>query len=505
MHTPLLRRWLVLAFIIAAAACDSPTETRSPGIRVVSGGPASDTILSVQAPLLVEVRDLDGKLLAGEPVRFQGSANADYTRFGAMVGPPGTLPQQLAYTAVTDAKGRASVSVRLGIQTGTGLVIISSPALGMQDTVRYTVLPGAADRIDVSPRDTAVYVGRSYAIHASVLDEYGNVRPDSVTFTAGPPTVTLSGATMTGQSIGRGYAVVRSGRLVDTAWASVVPTATLLAFEPRIAYETGGGTRVVQPDRIVSLGADGSGFRVLVEGKTGAEGDLAQPAWSPAGDQIAFVDQSGLKLLDAGGQIRTVFLGGEVMVRQDYPPQFSVDGKWIYFTRGSWGNQQTFWRVHPDGTGAAQVSPAVDWGIEVMPSPDPSGDRIAYQTNRATNSPIDFTIRTLRLSTGEVSAIDVPGSAPHWSPVEDRIAYLDANNQLRTLTPATGATSLVGAGMGAYPSFGWSPDGEWLVIVGSQARPDNWAAVGLNLVNGATGQVLPLKFRHALVQPSWKR
>jgi hypothetical protein len=45
-------------------------------------------------------------------------------------------------------------------------------------------------------------------------------------------------------------------------------------------------------------------------------------------------------------------------------PQFSGDGRWIYFTGVSAGGQQGVFRVAPDGSGLAQFSPVADWGIE---------------------------------------------------------------------------------------------------------------------------------------------
>ena len=489
---------------MALAACDSPTSAKpSPGIRVLSAAMKTDTILAPEPDLVVEVREVSGRLVAGEPVTFRVSGAG--SGYAAVIGSVGTDPYGLVMQTTTDAKGRASVAARLGVKAGPGFIAVTAPALGMTDTVRFTVLPGAADQVEALPWDTAVYVGRSYTPRTAVYDRFGNARTDTVSLTAGTGAVSVASGSVTGQAVGRGFSIAKAGRVSDTVWTSVVPAATLLAFEPRIAYETGGGTQIVQAARIIALGADGSGYRVVVQDQAGVKGEPSQPAWWPGSDALAFVDDGGLKTATLDGRVSLVLAGGDVPVRRDFPVQFSADGRWVYFTRGSSGNQLTSWRVHPDGSGAEQVSPARDWGMEMSPSPDPSGTRVAYATNRATNSTTEFTIRTVDLATGAVQALDIPGSFPRWSPQGDRIAFLDPVGQLRTVAPAGGATWLVGRGVGTLPSYGWSPDGAWLVVSGAVRLHTGYTQPGLSLVNVATGEVLPLVFSHSLRDPAWQR
>jgi Tol biopolymer transport system component len=107
-----------------------------------------------------------------------------------------------------------------------------------------------------------------------------------------------------------------------------------------------------------------------------------------------------------------------------------------------------------------------------------------------------------------VTQIDVPtktyvsnvvyGDAPAWSPDGTRIAYLaptgggivlmnpDATNP-RTI--AAGVTTIGGG------PLAWSPDSKWIIGRG-------WETI--ELVNVATGEVLPLPWAFYLRSASWK-
>jgi Tol biopolymer transport system component len=154
--------------------------------------------------------------------------------------------------------------------------------------------------------------------------------------------------------------------------------------------------------RIVTFRTDGSQFRVAAERVIPYIGPTSYglwPAWSPTGDVIAFLDDVRLLVVDlATGATRDITPAGTPPVAREFPPEFDRTGTWIYFTRGYLGSQNTVWRIHPDGTGAEQVSPDAEWGLEQRGSPSPDGTRIVYHTNRATSHVV---VRVLDLATGD--------------------------------------------------------------------------------------------------------
>jgi len=181
---PALRTCLTLvtaASLVLACGGDShsPVEPPPPpkpaaGIKIVAGGPATDTIgATIASPLTVEVRDSSGTLVAGAVVRFTsvpvkdptGNVRAstlleslDANQFGTFAAP------------TADVQGRAGVLVQLGTVAGAGAVAISVPAYGFADTVSYTIQPGAAASLSFQPADTGVTVGGSVQLRAAVVD-----------------------------------------------------------------------------------------------------------------------------------------------------------------------------------------------------------------------------------------------------------------------------------------------------------------------------------------------
>jgi Tol biopolymer transport system component len=509
-----LRR-LALAWVVASglAACSEggtpPEPPGTPGLRVVSGGGASDTIgATLTQALVVELRDASGYIRAGAEVVFRvvpsaGIPTPDDPRVAKL-----SSSQFTGIVAETsDAQGRSAVLVQFGRSAGPAEIAITAPSLGMQTSATFTVRPGAAARVVVAPADSAAVVGGGYELRGVVHDRAGNARPDPIVYTAGNAAVSVSGATLRGERVGRGRVVATAGGIADTAWVSVVPAGVLAAYEFPVFFNS-NGPDIRQPGRIVTLNTDGSAYRVVLDEQPAriptsyARG--MQPSWSPDGTELSFLLEGRVMVTSLAGLARPLYAEAPP-AHDEFAPQFSPAGEWIYFSRGFLGSQHTVWRVRRDGTGLVQVSPPEDWGIEVMGSPDPTGNRVVFQTNRATNSPVDFTIRILDIDTGEVAALDVPGSSPRWSPRGDWIAFLGRDGRLRRVRPDGTGMRTIGSGIGAHPTFAWSPDGDWLVISGNQARPDTAFGVGLFLVEVESGEVLPLAFGRSLVQPTWRR
>src|SRR5688572_4484484 len=138
--------WLLAAFVAAGSCSDSSGpggSGRDPGLRFISGFNVTDTVgARPTAALVVEVRDAAGALAPqGTVVRFTGVPTAT---FGVEM-----LVQSLTSTifssfvaAETDAAGRAGVLVQFGAIVGPARIAVSAPTIGVEDTARFTVLPG---------------------------------------------------------------------------------------------------------------------------------------------------------------------------------------------------------------------------------------------------------------------------------------------------------------------------------------------------------------------------
>lgn len=109
-------------------------------------------------------------------------------------------------------------------------------------------------------------------------------------------------------------------------------------------------------------------------------------AWSPNGQQIAFVsDRSGrpeLWLMGRdGGHARPITTDGS----EKEHPAWSPNGEQIAFASKRAGNWD-LWIIHPDGTGLKQVttSPAA----ETLPDWSPDGQSLVFTSDRAGNQDI---------------------------------------------------------------------------------------------------------------------
>jgi TolB protein len=163
--------------------------------------------------------------------------------------------------------------------------------------------------------------------------------------------------------------------------------------------------------------------------------------WSPDGKTIAFVrPENGAFNIMAipieGGQEVALTTGQGVSDDPDY----SADGKYIYFNSNRVGTSMQIWRMHADGSSPEQVTFDDQNNWTAHPSPD--GKVVAFYsygpgvTGHPTNR--DISIRLLSLE----------------------------DNQIRTLVKIVG-----GAGTMNVPS--WSPDSKSFAFVSYQMLPAN--------------------------------
>lgn len=471
-----------------------PVPAVPPTLRFVSGEEVADTIeATITQPLVVEYKGEGGQPVNGARIEVR-PIGVD-VRLGASA----SGPFDSVATLTTDTAGRASLWTRFG--RTAGLATISARVSGsgsLESSRQLTVLPGRTVRIVLAPRDTAVVIGGDYQMTFYQLDRAGNTSRANATLTSSAATVasvTTSGTTgrVAGVSFGRAVITATLGGFRDSVQVSVVPAGTLAALAYGVFEGTTGDVGVY------SMRTDGSEgrwlWRVTSRGSSPTEFG-PWPTWSPDGAEVAFIVGSRLNTVRFPDGAPHEITPADVVVSNQYGPQYSADG-WLYFTRGIFGSQHTFWRVRPDGSGLVQVSEARSWGLEVMPSPNPRASSVAYQTNDVTNSPIDFTLRLIDPSTGIIRKLDIRGSSPRWSPLGDRIAYLGASGILSFLSPT--GTSVGAAGSAtANSGFSWSPDGAWIVT----------GAGNLRIINVSTGASVALPFRGpaalGLAQPSWR-
>jgi hypothetical protein len=485
---PLVRLAALLA-VAVIPACGGPTDSRPhqpAGLKVISGAPLSDSATAVLAqPLVVELRDSAGRLMPGVNVQFQA---APATLNGFTVPSlylSSTVPDQFgsAATATTDATGRVAVRVALGQVAGAASVTISVPTLGYTTTAAFTVVPGAPAQFSVTPADTAVYVGASYTLHSSMRDRWGNpLAAQTVTYTVdAPAAVAVAGGTVTGQVIGRSRIVAQAGGgVAGTAFVSVVPQGTLLA---------GRG------DGIYVFGLDGSGMRRVAT----AAGARA-PRWFPDGQQFVFsVGIQHAYVSDLNGLVRTLLTDPSSFAAELWAHP-SRDGQWVYFGGYDLSFRGYPYRVHPNGTGLSLVPGFVpDDHNQSHPSVSPTGDRVAYFREGVDTR--DVTIRVLRMQNGTFSVLNVPGHSPEWSHA-DSIAFLDMQGDnsgpIKLMASDGSGQRYVGSPLAHY-DFGidWSPDDKW--IVAREAFASH-----LELIEVATGRVIPLPYSTALSTPAWK-
>jgi Tol biopolymer transport system component len=472
-------RAIILAAAGVAACDDSPTGSQAGGpLRFSGAANASDTIEAIiPQALVVEVHDTTGALApAGTVVRFT-AAQSSFLGPDVLVQAPMSSYSDLA-TGLVDNAGKTSVRVQLGRIAGTARLAVSVPALGLLDTVRFTVTPGNAALPRVTPGDTALYVGKSYTLRGSAIDRRGNPRTAPVTWsTSGAGVTVTSAGVVTATALGR-YQIradgVELGGLTgnDIGWVSVVPSGRLTAVTPGSS---------VQSRVISTLDADGSNQTTVVTVTQGQVG--AHPAWIPGTSTVVYTAMAdGLqKLFTVGsdGVPKLFFPVAPPTVSHQAEPTPTADGKWLFFsvydTRCS-DVDYCIARSRIDGSGYELLGTAPSR----QPAPSPDGTKVAFVAFVTPGSPL---IRVLDVATRTSSAWSVSGTMPAWSPDGTRIAYRKVGTELSVVTPDGTAPPM--PTLFVYDVSGWSPDSKWVIVLRSP-----WS----ELVDPTTGTMLPLSY-----------
>lgn len=480
---------LVAAALLSSCGSDSftgpepkPEPRPQPGIRVAAGISTSDTIEATAAQgLVVEVRGADGKLSPGVVIRFEtmvtdGSRYCTLVTFlcgrypDMFVGEVGGDRLWIDASATTDVQGRATVRMQFGRVAGVTKIVVTAPELGLQDTVRFNVRPGAGVKAIAAPRDTTVSLGKGFAAAGLVVDRFGNVRPETAALSSG------SGLRVEGGSVvpvGYGVHTLRAhaaGLEGDSTTVSVVPQGTLA-----VVRRTDAG------DSIVVVDLDGSNRRALAMGRFVNGFD-----WAPDGSGLV----ASLGSLGPPRRLHTVALDGstrpllsESTAGDETLPVFTANGQWLFFV----GANRTIWRARADGGGLEHIAVPNVQADRVGPSPD--GSRVAVGGGYVL-TPVH------EISTGRTTWLFLMADAFRWLPSANQIAFYARHTGPGVIgTDGSGHRYFHSDNNGFESHFDISPDGRWIVFR---------AWTSLVLVEVETGRTIPLRHSAAYSQAAWK-
>jgi hypothetical protein len=454
---------LLFCWVIAMTACnDDPAKPAvvGPSLRIVASSALSDTISALPTQgLVVQVLNAAGRPDPGVEVRFEVVGDRMHVR-GA-----GQSTFGAAGSAVTDAAGQASVGIRYGLIIGPAAIAVSVPTRSLADTARFTVLPGAATRLFLLPRDTVVNLGTSFTYRSATFDRAGNARADPVIH----------------EAVGTAARVDPSGR--SSAEAFGISRVRVRATVGSTILVDSGGVAVVSPVQVVWNDQSNLVLGELtgtVQRVIGPNGVNA--SWEPGGRRLVFIRLGALVIadLDAG---ETVLPTPAATV-----PEWSADG-YIYFASarvesgpGGVRRYSEIMRIRPDGTGREVLAAA--GGIANHPTASPDGRSLAFSSSSR--------IVVLDFSTNTTRGIAVEADAPHWSPDGQWIAFLrvpvpfGTYPDLMLVRPDGSDLHRIGDhGLLHTSGIEWSPDSRW--IVGVEKHP--------TLVDVSSGRMVYLPFR----------
>lgn len=495
----------------------------SPGVRIVSGASATDTIGTVLgSPVSVEVRGTDGRPASGVIVSFDAAPPIDSSSgtvalwvcptspaVCADVDPP--QPFQRRVLDTTDAAGRAAVRARLGRVAGRAVLQIRVLDLGLQDSAVFTVRPGAVFGVRAAAADTAVSIGRTRMLAGTVVDRFGNARAERTTISAAAGTaLTVDGASgaVTGVEMGLQWIHTRFQGFVDSTLVRVVPPGRLAVWTTRT-------------NSVLLVDTDGGNVRNVVTGVNGGLGAFPRfdalrqrlsvmtsalvTATTPASNAIIDVDTLASRRRDVRSSVGL----SSISVTRLLP-----DGALLAVgirTVDQVPSPLALWRIDGDTTVAqvAVLPSAIDRLGAVDISPD--GSRIAYLASTGFFQP--NALRVLTLSTGQSVSVATAANSPRWSPSGERIAYLAAGgvNQVNPLDGIAAVVNADGTGRRTYtngdlfsPGLSWSHDATYLVGRSSSGPR------GLRVIRLGDGATILLAYRDRTAstidyfQPDWR-
>jgi Tol biopolymer transport system component len=469
------------ALIWAAIACHDASGPRTPGIHFLAGAAGSDTIYSrLATPLRVVVLDANGDPLTGAIVRFEAITPAPATGYRVFVGPSG-LNYPLD-TAHADSRGRAETFIKFSYEVGPGEVMVSVPELGYRDTARYTITPGSAAHVVVTPHDSVVYAGRGYTLHGTVVDVAGNARADKVTFAkvVGPFSIDATTGAIAASDLGRGFITASGGGKVDTAWVSVVPQGGQLAAQ---AYFAGNGG----PIGLALTSLDGSDYHRIAPGIDNEFAGEHGLSWLPNGTGLILTRGTRLQLLSLDGTERTIVEPMGTMIGA----RVSSDGQWIYFGYSGTNTELAgLYHVNIDGTGFQRLSTP---GYVRSASPSPDGRFVVYTSEGRIFVFDNGTNADRRYPNGYLTL----GSHAVWAPNDSDLIAASTEPGIVLMRSDGTVVRTVDTSVRNVQWMDWSSDGRWLAV--SAFGPP------VTLIDTQSGMHIPLGNLASHGDAAWRR
>ena len=495
---------LLFGLLLGLSGCSSATGDKDrgvPGVEFLTGTPQPDTVIAAES-VIVALRYDDGSPVVREPITFETTGDGSHAPFLFLYEMDGEPYRPSADS--TGADGTARVLVLRGTVAGIAWLRVRVPRFNLSDSVPFQIRPGAPAAIRVTPPDTALQVGKTFTIRASVVDRFDNPRSDPLTFTAESSAISVSPsgetAVVTGLTYGRASMRVTGADQAQRGWVSVVPVGTLAFYlqAPTTGDSTGIGLS----------STDGAELRMLFASPFDYASDRPLD-WAPDGQSLVFhLGRNGvpyrLYRITLSGEIARIIAQGIGGGLPEMLPRYGPDGR-IYFTleTNEYNGTDELWRVNPDGSSPERIGPPADpYQSDTYAAPAPDTQHVWFSTDRPAPGVEPTTLAVLRVDSGTVSFLGFYGIGAVWSPLGNRVAFINRDGAIVVANPDGGGQRVVSSVTKRYvPYIDWSPDGKWIV---ASWRPSGAWTGGMDIIEPDLGMTLPLPFAAQWMHPTWR-